>query len=50
MRLVITLMTKEKRSEENRNRIIQLLSERMTSKSRTFDYREENFLNWILIY
>ena len=43
MRLVITLMTKEKIAEENRTRIEQILSEKMASKSETFDYQEEKF-------
>lgn len=43
MRLVVTLMTKEKIPKENRTRIEQILSEKMASKSETFNYQEEKF-------
>ncbi|WP_207694896.1 hypothetical protein DOK67_0003130 [Enterococcus sp. DIV0212c] len=43
MRLVVTLMTKDKISEKNKNKINQIFTEAMTSKSEVFEYTEERF-------
>ncbi|MBC1250635.1 hypothetical protein HB801_12320 [Listeria welshimeri] len=43
MRLVITLMTKNKILEKNKNKINQIFTEKMASKSEIFEYVEYNF-------
>jgi hypothetical protein len=43
MRLVITLMTKNKILEQNKNKINQIFTEKMASKSEMFEYVEDNF-------
>lgn len=43
MRLVITLMTKNKILEKNKNKINQIFTEKMASKSEIFEYVEDNF-------
>lgn len=43
MRLVVTLMTKEKISKTKSNRIEQIFSNKMASESKIFEYQEGDF-------